>query len=377
LTTSPTIVMVSYPVKTEVTDHADFISRTAAVDTVALRARVTGYLDETCYKEGAIVKKGEVLFKIDARPYQALVDSARGLVAANEAILKRAKADNARNKALALKSPGAITPQDLDQFQAAEDQAIANLEIAKANLETARLNLSFTQVSSPIDGRAGRYDMTAGNLARQDDTLLTTIVSVDPIYAYFDVDENTLLYVRKLIREGRAKSARDFPLPVQLQLANEDGYPHEGTINFVDNQVNPKTGTLRLRGVFPNHPEALTPGLFARVRVPIGGPHEALLVTDRAIDTDQGQKVVYVVNDKNEVLSRPVQLGALHGKLRAIEEGLKPDERVIVNGLQLVRPGITVEPKLVEMPMARSTDGAGSETKANRPDPGAAKNDKS
>jgi RND family efflux transporter MFP subunit len=173
------------------------------------------------------------------------------------------------------------------------------------------------------------------------------------MYAYFDVDEYTVLRVRQLIREGKVKSAREVEWPVGLGLANEDGYPHQGVINFVDNQVNPKTGTLRLRGVFPNKDEQLSPGYFARVRVPIGHPHPALLVSDRAFDTDQGQKIVYVVNEKNEVVSRPVRLGALQDGLREITDGLKPGERVIVNGLQQVRPGITVEPKLVEMPTQR------------------------
>ncbi len=183
--------------------------------------------------------------------------------------------------------------------------------------------------------------------------MLTTIVSVDPMYAYFDVDEHTVLRVRQLIREGKVKSARDVEWPVWLGLANEDGHPHRGTINFVDNQVNPKTGTLRLRGVFPNKDELLSPGYFARVRVPIGYAHSALLVSERALDTDQGQKIVYVVNDKNEVVPRPVQLGQLQDGLREITDGLKPGERVIVNGLQQVQPGATVEPKLVDMPGKR------------------------
>jgi RND family efflux transporter MFP subunit len=170
------------------------------------------------------------------------------------------------------------------------------------------------------------------------------------MYAYFDVDEYTVLRVRRLIREGKAKSAREAEVPVWLGLANEDGYPHRGTINFVDNQVNPKTGTLRLRAVFPNQDEALAPGYFGRVRVPIGFPHPALLVSDRALDTDQGQKIVYVVDQDNQVGSRPVRLGALHDALREITDGVKPGERVIVNGLQQVRPGATVEPRLVDMP---------------------------
>jgi len=170
------------------------------------------------------------------------------------------------------------------------------------------------------------------------------------MYAYFDVDERTVLRVRKLVREGKADSPRDTPLPVWLGLVNEDGFPHPGTIDFVDNQVQPKTGTMRLRGVFSNKEQVLAPGLFVRVRTPIGRPYKALLVNDRAFDTDQGQKIVYLVNDKNEVAVRPVRLGAIHGGLRVVEEGLKADERVIVVGLQQVRPGTTVEPKVVDMP---------------------------
>jgi RND family efflux transporter MFP subunit len=171
------------------------------------------------------------------------------------------------------------------------------------------------------------------------------------MYAYFDADEHGVLRVRQLIREGKAKSARDVELPVSLALANEEQFPHHGIVNFVDNQVNPKTGTLRLRGIFPNKDEALSPGYFARVRVPIGFPHQALLVSERAIDTDQGQKVLYIVNEKNEVISRPVRLGGIHNGLREITEGLQPGERVIVNGLQQVRPGAKVEPNPVDMPV--------------------------
>src|SRR5262249_34472966 len=216
------------------------------------------------------------------------------------------------------------------------------------------LDLGHTKVLAPVSGRVSRYVVTVGNLIQSGDqgggTLLTTIVSVDPMYASFDVDEYPALRVRQLVREGKSDSPRDGGYPVSLGLANEAGHPHQGTINFVDNQVNAKTGTIRVRGVFPNKQEHLLPGFFARVRVPIGRAHKALLVSDRALDTDQGQKVLYLVNASNEVVSRPVRLGALHDGLREITDGLKPGERVIVNGLQQVRPGATVEPKLVEMP---------------------------
>jgi len=355
---APPPVAVSYPVEREVTDYADFTARTAAVDSVELRARVSGYLEKVNFKEGALVKKGDVLFKIDPRPYKAIYENALAQIKINEAQLKKAVADNARAREIA-KTPGAISREDLDKFAATEATFEASVAAARASAESARLNVEYTDVVSPIDGRVSRYGVTVGNLVLAGDaqiqpTLLTTIVSVDPMYAYFDVDEHTVLRVKQLIREGKAKTPDDPDIPVWLGLANEDGNPHRGTVNFVDNQVNPRTGTLRVRGVFSNKDEALSPGYFARVRVPIGVPHKALLVTERALDTDQGQKVVYVVDKDNRVASRPVRLGALHDGRREITDGLKPGERVIVNGLQQVRPGVTVEPNLVDMPASKA-----------------------
>jgi RND family efflux transporter MFP subunit len=216
--------------------------------------------------------------------------------------------------------------------------------------------MDYTDVTAPVSGRTSRYNVTVGNLVQSGDqnggTLLTTIVSVDPIYAYFDVDERSVERIGPFVRDKKDKRTGEADWPVTMGLASEKGFAHQGTINFVDNQINPKTGTLRVRGVFPNKDGALSPGFFARVRVPVGPPHKALLVSDRALDNDQGQKILYVVNEKSEVVSRPIRPGALHDGLRAIEDGLKPGERVIVNGLQLVRPGIIVEPKLVDMPIS-------------------------
>ena len=222
-------------------------------------------------------------------------------------------------------------------------------------MERARLDLQYTRVTAPISGRVSRYVVTVGNLVQAGDqgggTLLTTIVSVYPMYAYFDVDEHTALRVRQLVREGKSDSPRDGGFQVSLGLANEEGHPHQGTVNFVDNQVNPKTGTIRLRGVFPNKdqvapPRAVRPRPDTHRPAPQGpAGHRA------ALDTDQGQKILYVVNDKNEVVSRPVRLGALQNGLREIAGGLKQGERVIVDGLQNVRPGVTVEPNLVDMPI--------------------------
>jgi RND family efflux transporter MFP subunit len=348
----PAEVTVSRPVERDVTDYADFTGRTAAVDSVEIRARVWGYLDKVNFQEGALVKKGDVLFEIDPLTYRAALSQAEGNLASIQARVDRLDADLARARRTV--STGALSREEFDKVAGDRGEALASRAALKAAVERAKLDLQYTKVIAPVSGRVSRYVVTVGNLVQAGDqaggTLLTTVVSVDPMYVYFDVDEHTALRVRRLVREGKSDSPRDGNFPVSLGLANEDGHPHQGTINFVDNQVNPRTGTIRVRGMFPNKDQVLLPGLFARVRTPIGRSHKALLVSERALDTDQGQKVLYVVNDKNEVVSRPIQLGALQDGLREITDGLKPGERVIVNGLQQVRPGVTVKPKLVDMP---------------------------
>jgi RND family efflux transporter MFP subunit len=350
---APPPVTVSYVVEREVTDHADFTARTAAVDSVELRARVSGYLDTVNFKEGALVKKGDLLFQIDPRTYQATLQMTEASLAAREAQVARLTADLGRARRMI--AGQAIGREEFDKIAADRSEAVAQGAALKATVDRARLDVGFTKVTAPISGRISRYNVTVGNLVQAGDaqitpTLLTTIVSVDPMYAYFDVDERTVLRVKQLIREGKSDLPEGGGYPIALGLANEDGFPHRGTINFIDNQVNSKTGTLKVRGVFANKDEALSPGFFARVRVPIGVPHKGLLVTERALDTDQGQKIVYVVDDDNKFVTRPVRVGALHDGLREVTDGLKPGERVIVNGLQQVRPGVTVEPKLVDMP---------------------------
>jgi RND family efflux transporter MFP subunit len=351
-TAAPVLVSVSRPIERAVTDYADFTGRVAAVESVEVRAHVWGYLDKVSFKEGALVKKGDVLFEIDPRPYQAMLNQAKAKVAQDEAQLTFDEAEYQRNLRMIVSR--AVSQSDLDKSAAARGVDIANVAADNAVVAARQLDLEYTKVVAPVSGRVSRYLVTVGNLVQSGDqnggTLLTTIVSVDPIYTYFDVDERAVMRVRQLIREGKAKSARETEWPVSLGLATEEGFPRQGAINFVDNQVNPKTGTLRVRAVFSNKDEALSPGFFARVRVPIGQAHQALLVSDRALDNDQGQKVLYIVNDKSEVVSRPIRVGALHDGLRVIEDGLQAGERVIVNGLQLVRPGMTVEPKLVDMP---------------------------
>jgi len=349
--TPPPVVMVSPPVQREITDYYEYTARTAAVATVDVRARVSGYLVKVNFREGAVVNKGDLLFQIDPRPFQAVLEEAKGQVAQWEAKLARAEADVARDEKLLPK--GAASQKDLDQAVADRGEARAAIQSARGAVDRAALDLEFTRVIAPLSGRISRHLIDEGNLVTADSTLLTTIVSIDPMYAYFDVDERAVLHLRQLIRERKIRNPRaGEEVTVLLGLADDTGFPQRGTIDFVDNQVNPQTGTVRLRGVFPNEPEVLLPGYFARVRLLFGQPHSALLVTERAIDTDQGQKIVYVVNDKNEVVSRPISLGALHDGLRVIEGGVQPGERVIVNGLLQVRPGVIVEPKLVDMPVS-------------------------
>jgi multidrug efflux system membrane fusion protein len=351
----PPAVPVSRPVSRAVTDYVDFTGRTDAVQAVDVRARVTGYLVQMPFKEGAEVKKDDLLFEVDPRPYQAQLDQALGQVGVYQASLRLAQTTLARDQALNNSSPGAITPQQLDQDAAAVAEAQAQVKAFQASTEVFRLNLSFCRVTSPVDGQVSRYYLTLGNLVNQDQTLLTTVVSLDPMYAYFDMDEPTLLRIRRAIDAGRIQLPQDGVIPVLMGLQGEDGFPHRGTINFVNNQVNPTTGSISVRGVFPNpkSPKGarlLSPGMFVRVRLPIGQPHPALLVIDRAIGFDQGLKYVYVLDAQNTAQYRRVTTGALQEDGLRVVEGLQPGDRVVVGGLQQVRPRMAVRPDEVPMP---------------------------
>jgi RND family efflux transporter MFP subunit len=348
---APTPVKVSLPVQREITDYSEVTGRVAAVDSVEVRPRVWGYIDKVNFKEGMLVDRDDVLVQIDPRTYKATLKQAEGNLAAAEAKANRLETELKRAKKL--QADKAISQQELDKSQFDWDEAVANIESLKGIVDQAKLDVGFTKVVAPISGRIGRALVKEGNLVQASQagaTILTTIVSVDPIWAYFDVDERTVLRVRQMIRAGKMKSAREVPWPVFLGLAYEEGYPHEGTIDFVDNQVNSKVGTLRVRGVFPNKDEHLTPGYFCRVRVPIGPKRQALLISDRAIDVDQGQKIVYVVGQDNKVAVRPIRPGSLHDGLRAVEEGLIAADRVVVTGIQQIRPGQVVAPSVVDMP---------------------------
>ncbi len=369
----PPALPVAKPVQREVTDYVDFTGRAEAVEAVDVRPRVTGYLVQILFKEGSDVKKGDLLFQIDPRPYKAQLDQAVGQVQLNQASLTLARTTYARDQAIVKTTPGAVSQQQLDQDKAAVDEAEARVKASQASTEVYKLNLEFTKVTSPIDGRISRYYLTVGNLVNQDQTLLTTVVSLDPMYVYFDMDEPTLLRIRKARNAGQIKVAPGVQFPVLLGLQGEDGFPHQGTVNFINNQVNPATGSITLRGVFPNpQPEGgtrlLSPGMFVRVRLPIGQPHPALLVIDRAIGSDQGLKFVYIVDAQHQVQYRRVTTGALQEDgLRVITDGLSADDLILVGGLPQVRPHMQIQPEVTAMPTLTSAPPAAPAQPDNQP----------
>lgn len=355
------IVTVAPPVQKMVTETENFDGRTEAVDSVEVRARVSGYLDKVAFKPGSEVKKDDLLYEIDRRPYQTEVDQAKANVSRAEAAQKKAQAEYDRSRRLQRMGTDAISAEEVERALAMRDEATAAVASNKAALERAELNLNFTRVLAPVAGRISKTLVTEGNLVTADSTLLTTIVSQAPIYATFEVPDRTVQRFQRLIREGRMTSARtQKDVPVLLGLPGEIGYPHPGTIDFVDNQVNPGTGTLKVRGIFPNEDGMLAPGLFVRIQLPIGKPRPALLVSDRVIGVDQGQKFVLVVQKdqagKDVVDYRAIKTGERFDGLRVVEEGLKAEDRVIVLGMQRVRPGVAVTVKKGTMPTAAGTE---------------------
>jgi membrane fusion protein, multidrug efflux system len=338
----------------EISDWDEFTGRLEAVDQVEIRPRVSGYIQRVTFTEGREVRKGEVLFEIDPRPYQAELARAQAELdrAKSAASLAASDVQRAQN----LVKAQAISREEYDSRTSAEAQGGASVKAAEAAVETARLNLEWTRVRSPISGRVSNAQVTPGNLVQAGPpaTLLTTVVSMDPMYVYFDSDEQTYLRYAGRTRSG-GSNWRTARLPVYLGLANEDGFPHEGRLDFVDNQIDPNTGTIRTRAVFSNKSRALTPGLFARVKLVGDHKRKALLVRDAAIGTDQDRKFVLVVGAGDTLAYRPVVLGRLVDGLRIVDSGLQPGEKVVVNGLMRVRPGMKVAPQLAEMTPADST----------------------
>jgi RND family efflux transporter MFP subunit len=366
----PVPVVVTPVVMRSHTDFEDFTGRMEAFERIELMARVTGYLQKVDFKEGVDVKKGTLLFEVDARSYKSEFDLTESKVNEANVRVKRLKADYER--ARVLRTNRSISQEEFDKVAGDYNEAVAAVDVAVASREVAKTNLDWTKVYAPIDGLTSRAMIDPGNLVKADETILTTIVSLDPIYAYFDVDERTMLRLRRLIREGMVASSKQMEVNVLLALSDEDEFTHVGTINFVENRLDPTTGTLRVRGIFPNSKRLLSPGLFVRVRLPIGSPHTVRIIPEIAVGSDQGQKYVYVVGQDNEVSYRKIITGAQLRSYRVVEEptyklkkdgsfelgadgkkiiveGLEEGEKVVVSGLQRVRPRIRVDAKVVEI----------------------------
>ncbi|MBU2049096.1 MAG: efflux RND transporter periplasmic adaptor subunit [Gammaproteobacteria bacterium] len=334
----------------QVSQWDDFSGRVEAVESVELRPRVSGYIDKVNYVEGQEVKKGDVLFTIDARSYRAELDRATAELnrARTQAQVSRSEADRARR----LSDQQAISTETWEQRRAVSEQALAQVQAAQAAVDAARLNMEFTQVRAPINGRAGRAMVTAGNLVTAGDSasVLTTLVSLDKVHVYFDADEGTFLRYAQMARKGERPSERDSELPVKVGLSGEEGFPHEGKVDFLDNQVTRSTGTIRVRALLGNADRAFTPGLFARVQLLGSGQFQAMLIDDKAVLTDQDRKFVYVVDKDNKAQRRDIQLGRNADGLRIVEQGLKAGDRVIIDGVQKVfMPGMPVQAKAVAM----------------------------
>ena len=355
----PPQVTVASVIERTVTEWDEFTGRLQAVESVDVRPRVSGLISAVRFDEGTMVHRGDVLFQIDARPFQAEVDRLRAELARAKATAQRA--DSELHRAERLRTENAISREEHDRRAAFAQESAAQIAAVEATLRSAELNLEFTQVTSPIDGRVGRAIVTAGNLVSTgpgEATLLTTVVSLDPVYAYFDADEQIFLKysgagaaVRLKPDTTRRGGLRDrsSQLPIRMALSSEDGFPRVGQLDFLDNQLDGTRGTIRARAVFRNADGQLTPGLFVRLRLAGTASYTGLLVQDRAIGTDLSKKFVYVVGPNNDVQYRAVTLGPIVDGLRVVRSGLEAGESVIVNGLQRVRPGAQVTPTVEQM----------------------------
>jgi RND family efflux transporter MFP subunit len=337
-------VLVAPVIQKRITDWDEYSGRFQAVDTVEVRPRASGFIEQVLFQEGQLVQQDEVMFVIDPRPYQADYARAKAGVTLAQTQRELAKLESARLQRL--KSSGAVSQEELDERLSTLNQRDANIAAAKATLDSATLLLSFTRVRAPVSGRVSRAEVTRGNLVSGGDsggTLLTTIVSVDPIYVYFEGDENAYLRYQALARGGERPSSRDAQNPVRIGLSNEEGFPHEGHMDFVDNRLDVRTGTIRARAVLDNKEGLFTPGMYARVQLLGSSEHEAILIEDRAIGTDQTQSFVLVLGRGDMIEYRAVQLGGFIDGLRIVRSGLNAGDVVVVNGLQRVRPGVQVK----------------------------------
>jgi len=367
----PPPVTVAHPVKQKVTDHDEYVGRFVAVDTIEVRARVSGYLDSIDFKDGQIVKKGDLLFTIDKRPFQNALDQAKGTLAQARANLAYAKADLERGARLV--TDKTISQQVYEQRTQTLKIAEASVASNEAAVRQAELDLDFTELRAPVTGRIGDRRVSVGNLVTGgttgNTTLLATIVSIDPIRFEFTADEGAFLRYERISNNGKEADSRYTSTPVKLKLLDEKGFTHDGKIDFVDNVIDQSSGTIRGRAVFPNPSGLFTPGMFGRIEVPASREYEALLVPDASIGSEQIRKFVYVVDDKGTVGQKFVTLGALHGQLRVVT-GLDEHDNVIVNGLMRARPGAKVTPLTEEQVKQMQQQQAGQH---GQPGPGAQK----
>lgn len=338
-------VKIAHPLNQPVTEWDEYTGRIEAIEAVEVRARVSGHLEQVNFFAGDKVKKGDLLFTVDPKPYQAQLNLAQA--ESERAKSKRELAQNDLLRAENLLKAKAISAEEYDARSKGLREASASVQAAEANVYRAKLDLEYTRIHAPIDGRVGRAMITPGNLVNggSDATLLTTIVSVDPVYVYIDADERSVLKYRRQ-RNGRDELQGT---PMELSLADEAGFPHGGALDYIAPSAETETGTVTLRGVFENTDELLSPGFFAHVRIQAREPHTALLLPDRAIGTDQSQRFVWVLNQENQAEYRKVALGARIGNLRVIIEGIRPEDRVVIEGLQKIRPGAQVAPELIAL----------------------------
>lgn len=339
----PPPVTVARPVEREVIEWDEYTGHLQAKEIVEVRARVSGFVEKAEFDEGSMVKAGQLLFVIDPRPFQAVLAQQQAQV--QRAVAQRDFAVNEFRRIENLRPTGGASELELENARQRMLESEAAVAAAQAQVQAAQLDVEFTRVTAPISGRISRKYVTPGNLINGGEgqsTLLTTITSIDPIYAYTDVDETSVLKYQRLALQNKRDNARDMKIPIFMALSNEQGFPHEGVIDFVDNRIDPDTGTLRARGVFSNPTGYLTPGMFVVLRIPGSGRYKTMLVPDLAIGTDQDQRFVLVVKDEGTVERRVIQPGALFGRFRSIEEGISENDRIIINGLQRARPGAKV-----------------------------------
>ena len=348
----PPEVTVARPVTDEVSDYLEFTGATRSIDKVDIRARVNGYLQSIEFEDGATIEQGDLLFVIEPEPFEVALASAQASLQKAQAALRLANATAERT--IPLVRRGALPEQELDVKEADRATAEADVAAAKAAIRQAELDLSYTRILAPISGRIGQHMVDVGNLVQAESTLLATIENYDPIYAIFNVSESAVLRLLDLQRANGAANQRD-ALVLMMALGDDQDYRYTGVLDFADLGVDPGTGTQLRRGVFPNPDHKLLPGLFARLRLPIGAPEQKLLVTERAIATDQRGEYVLVVDENNDVVYRPVKLGITVEGMRVVQDGVGPDDWIIVNGLQRARPGAKVAPQRAEQMTARTT----------------------